>query len=291
MPAPIVRDGITVHRIIESEAPLFSIAEFFPDLTQEMQDENRSWTEPRFFDPATKAVILCIQSYLVKLQGQTILIDTCAGNHKHRPTRPFWHQQTHDRYARGLAATGHTVDDIDMVMCTHLHGDHTGWNTRLDNGRWVPTFPKAKYVFADREMAFWADRHKKHPEACPWIKDSVLPIVKAGRHQLVKSDHALSDNMRLLPTPGHTIDHFSVHCGKPGHDFVVTGDMIHSPIQARYPELGMMSDYDSKLGGVTRRQFFNRFADSSTLMCTAHFPSPSAGRFTKWGDGFKWSEV
>lgn len=276
---------ITIHRIVEQEAPFFDALTFFPSLTKELLAENRSWLSPRYFDAADK-VVLCIQSYVVKTPHHTILIDTCVGNHKPRPTRPFWHMMDSDRYEKSLAAAGLTVDDIDFVMCTHLHTDHVGWNTRLENGRWVPTFPKAKYVFADRELAHWTQRQKEDPESCPWVTDSVLPIVAAKREVVVKSDHMLNDIVQLIPTPGHTIDHYSVHVGKPGQDAVITGDMIHSPIQARYPEMGMLSDYDSALAGQSRRKLFGRFCDTSTLMCTAHFPSPSLGRFKRWGDAF-----
>jgi glyoxylase-like metal-dependent hydrolase (beta-lactamase superfamily II) len=287
--------NLTIHRLVEQEAPLFDAHTFFPSLTSEMRAENRSWLEPRYIDAATGKVVLCIQSYLVRTPHHNIMIDTCVGNHKPRPTRDFWHMMNTDRYAKALAGTGLGVGDIDYVMCTHLHVDHTGWNTRLENGRWVPTFPKAKYVFADRELAFWTERHKQAPEACPWVNDSVLPIVEARRTEIVKSDHQLNDHVCLLPTPGHTIDHFSVLVGQgrgnSGHDAVITGDMMHSPLQVRYPELGMMSDYDSKQAGETRRKFFDRFADTSTLICTAHFPSPSVGRFVSAGDAFKFVET
>jgi glyoxylase-like metal-dependent hydrolase (beta-lactamase superfamily II) len=276
---------ITIHRIIEQEGPFFDALTFFPALSKEMLAENRSWLAPRFLDPSDK-IMLCIQSYIIKTQHHTILIDTCVGNHKSRPTRPFWNMMNSDRYETSLAATGLTVNDIDFVMCTHLHTDHVGWNTRLENGRWVPTFPKAKYVFADRELAHWTRRQKEDPASCPWVTDSVLPIVEAKREVVVKSDHTLNDLVQLIPTPGHTIDHYSVHVGKAGRDAVITGDMIHSPIQARYPDLGMLSDYDSKLAGESRRRLFGRFCDTSTLMCTAHFPSPSTGRVKRWRDTF-----
>lgn len=282
---------LTIHRIVEQEAPLFDVLKFFPTLTPELLDENRDWLQPRFLDPATGKLVLCIQSYLVRTPHHNILIDSCVGNHKPRPARPFWHMLSSDRYERGLAATGLTVGDIDYVMCTHLHVDHVGWNTRLDNGRWVPTFPKARYVFADRELSHWTERHRADPEAFPWITDSVLPIVEAQRVELVGSDHALGDLVQLIPTPGHTIDHYSVHVGRHGHDAVITGDMIHSPLQARYPELGMMADFDSQQAGESRRKLFGRFCDTPTLMCTAHFPSPSTGRIVRCGNGFKFVEA
>jgi glyoxylase-like metal-dependent hydrolase (beta-lactamase superfamily II) len=283
--AKIQIGSTVIHRIVEQEGPFFEALKFFPSLTKELLDENRAWLQPNFIDRAGQ-LMLCIQSYLVQTPHHNILVDSCVGNHKPRPTRPFWNMMSSDRYEKNLAATGLGVGDIDFVMCTHLHTDHVGWNTRLDNGRWVPTFPKARYVFADRELAYWTKRQQDDPAACPWVEDSVLPIVAANRVDIVKSAHAFNDLVTLIPTPGHTIDHYSVRVGKPGADAVITGDMIHSPLQARYPEIGMMADYDSKQAGVSRRELFGRFCDTSTLMCTAHFPSPSTGRVVRRRDAF-----
>ena len=181
-----------------------------------MLEENRSWLQPTYLDPATDKIILCFQSYIVRTPQHNILVDTCFGNRQaaadasgldHDEERPL-----RERPGRRRPQ----FDDIDYVMCTHLHIDHVGWNTRLENGRWVPTFPKARYLFAERELAFWTEKEKEEPAAWPWITDSVLPIVAAKRAEVVKSDHALNDLVQLVPTPGHTIDHFSVHVGKPG---------------------------------------------------------------------------
>ena len=217
MSAPIKIGDTTIHRIVEQEGPFFDALTFFPKLTRELLEENLAWLQPQFID-ADRKLMLCIQSYLVRTPHHNILIDSCVGNHKSRPTRPFWNMMTSDRFEKNLAATGLGVGDIDFVMCTHLHTDHVGWNTRLENGRWVPTFPKARYVFADRELAFWTKRQKDEPAACPWIEDSVLPIVAANRADIVKSAHAFNDLVTLIPTPGHTIDHYSVQVGKSGAD-------------------------------------------------------------------------
>jgi glyoxylase-like metal-dependent hydrolase (beta-lactamase superfamily II) len=285
MTTQIKLGNLTIHRIVEQEGPFFDVLKFFPTLTKELLEENRAWLQPRFVDPSDQ-LMLCIQSYLVQTPHHNILVDTCVGNHKPRPTRPFWNMMKSDRFEKNLAATGLGVGDIDFVMCTHLHTDHVGWNTRLEDGRWVPTFPKARYVFADRELDYWTKRQKDDAAAVPWVTDSVLPIVAANRADIVKSAHALNDLVTLIPTPGHSIDHYSVQVGKPGADAVITGDMIHSPLQARYPELGMMADYDSKQAGVSRRELFGRFCGTSTLICTAHFPSPSTGRVVRWRDAF-----
>jgi glyoxylase-like metal-dependent hydrolase (beta-lactamase superfamily II) len=212
-------------------------------------------------------------------------VDTCVGNHKSRPTRPFWNQKTDDTWERNLAATGYSVADIDYVMCTHLHVDHVGWNTRLENGRWVPTFPKARYIFGERELAHWQAEHAKAPN--PVLEDSVLPIVAAGRADLVSTSSALNDHVRLTPTPGHTPDHYAVELGKGETTAVLTGDLIHSPIQARYPELSVRPDTDPAQAAATRRKFLECHCDTGRLVCTAHFPSPSTGHVTRWGDGFR----
>src|SRR6476660_888942 len=219
---------LTIHRIIEQETTFLPALEMLPGLTPELLAEHRPWLQKAGALDDKDVLILCFQSYVVKTPHHTILVDSCIGNDKPRPQRPKWNMKTDDTYVRGLAAAGFSVEDIDYVMCTHLHVDHVGWNTRLDNGRWVPTFPKAKYLFADRELAFWTQQHEKDPASLPWITDSVLPIVAAKRVEIVKSDHALGDLVDLIPTPGHTIDHYSVHVGKSGADCVITGDMIHS---------------------------------------------------------------
>lgn len=283
--------GVRIDRIVEQEEPFFDPLLFFPKLTKEVLAENRSWLEPRYHDPKSGKMILCIQSYLVRTRHHTILVDTCVGNHKPRPTRPFWDQMTSDRYERNLKAAGVVPGDITHVMCTHLHTDHVGWNTRLENGRWVPTFPNARYVMADRELAFWTEREKKDPTAAPWITDSVLPIIAANRADLVRSDFAFDELVTLVPTPGHTIDHFSVKVGRAGADAVITGDMVHSPLQMKYPEMGMMVDHDSEAAGRSRRRLFGEVADTPTLVCTAHFPSPSTGRVVRAGDSFAFVDV
>jgi glyoxylase-like metal-dependent hydrolase (beta-lactamase superfamily II) len=282
---------LSVHRIIESEGPLFDPLMFFPTLTRDLLDENRHWLVPQYIHPESGQLMLSIQSYIVRTRHHTILIDSCVGNHKSRADFPFWDSMTSDRYERNLAAAAVGFADIDVVMCTHLHLDHVGWNTRLENGHWVPTFPNAKYLFGDRELAFWTEQERTDPGKLPWIADSVLPIVEAGRHEVVSGGYELSDVVRLIPTPGHTIGHYSVHIGKPGADAIIAGDMVHSPLQVRYPEIGMFADYDGAQGVETRRSLFGKLCDTSTLLCPAHFPSPSTGRLTWWGDGFRYNPV
>ena len=276
---------LTISSIVEQEGPFFDALEFLPDLTPDTLAENRGWLEQGRALDAGGQLVLCIQSYVVRTPRHTVLIDSCVGNDKERPTRPFWHMRSDQTYLQGLSGAGISVEDIDFVLCTHLHPDHVGWNTRLADGRWVPTFPNARYVFSQREFLFWQERHNQG--AIPYMTDSVLPIIEADRADLVRSDHGLDDHVRLVPTPGHTPDHFSVEIASNGELAVVTGDLIHSPIQCRYPELSMYVDYDRQQSAATRRAFLEKHCDSGTLVCTAHFPSPSAGHVSRWGDGFR----
>jgi glyoxylase-like metal-dependent hydrolase (beta-lactamase superfamily II) len=288
MSSGFVIGDISVHRIVEQEGAFMPALETFPGLTPQALEENRHWLAPKALD-AKGDLIFCFQTYVVRTPHHNVLVDSCIGNDKHRPTRPNWHLKTDDTYMRGLAAAGLSVDDIDFVMCTHLHADHVGWNTRLDNGRLVPTFPKARYIFSEQEYGYWEQAHAK--AAVPAFGDSVLPIIEAMRAELVRGDHELDDHVRLLPTPGHTPGHVAICFGRGGDAAVMPGDMMHSPLQARYPELSPKFDVDAAQSAVTRRAFLERYCDTATLCCPTHFPSPSHGRVTRWGEGFRCEAV
>jgi glyoxylase-like metal-dependent hydrolase (beta-lactamase superfamily II) len=236
-------------------------------------------------DAATGALLFTVQSYVVRTSHHTILIDSCVGNHKERANRPLWHHKTDDTYMRALAALGLAPEDIDYVMCTHLHSDHVGWNTRLEGGRWVPTFPNARYVFTKKELEAWEQGHPKftrHP-----LEDSVLPVIAAGRAELVANDFALDDEVWLEPSPGHTPDHVSIRLASNGQNAVMSGDLMHSPVQCLHPEWTVWPDWDAAKAKQTRRAFLERHAGIDMLVCTAHFPLPSAGRIVAAGDAFR----
>ena len=289
MSLTIKAGDLTIHRIIEQETTFLPALEMLPTLTPELLAENRAWMQTANALDANDVLVLCFQSYVVKTPHHTILVDSCIGNDKPRPLRPKWNMKTDDTYMRALSAAGFSVDDIDYVMCTHLHVDHVGWNTRLENGRWVPTFPKARYVFGKTEYDYWAGMHAKTP--VPVIEDSVMPIVEAKRCEIVSDDHAIGDHVRLLPTPGHTPGHAAFRFGRSRDEAVFSGDLMHSPIQTRYPEMSVKFDVDAAAAGKTRRSFLERYCDTDTLCCTAHFPSPSVGRIKRKGNGFSCETV
>jgi glyoxylase-like metal-dependent hydrolase (beta-lactamase superfamily II) len=275
---------LTIHRIVEQETTLLPALEAMPGLKPDVLAEHRAWLRKENALDENDGLILCFQSYVVRTPHHTILIDSCIGNHKPRPQRPVWDMKTDDTYMNALAAAGVSVNDIDFVMCTHMHVDHIGWNTRLHDGRWVPTFPKARYLFAKTEFDYWAEQNAKAPIA-PFV-DSVLPVVEAGRHEIVTNDYQIGDHVRILPTPGHTPGHTAFTFGRGKDDAVFCGDLMHSPIQTLYPELSMRFDVDHAQAATTRRSFLERYCDTDTLCCTAHFPSPSVGKIKRKGSGF-----
>jgi glyoxylase-like metal-dependent hydrolase (beta-lactamase superfamily II) len=276
---------LTIHRIIEQETTFLPALDMLPGLTPELLAENKAWMQKAGAIDANDVLILCFQSYIVKTPHHNILVDSCIGNDKPRPLRPKWNMKTDDAYMRALAAAGFSVGDIDYVMCTHLHVDHVGWNTKLENGRWVPTFPKARYVFAKQEYDYWAGLHAQ--KRVTVFEDSVLPVAEAGRAELVTYDYQLGDHVRLLPTPGHTPGHIAIAFGKGRDEAVMSGDLMHSPLQTRYPDISPVVDVDPKQSAKTRRGFMERYCDTATLCCTAHFPSPSVGRIKRHGAGFE----
>ncbi|MDE2378135.1 MBL fold metallo-hydrolase [Bradyrhizobium sp.] len=275
---------LTIQRIIEQETTFLPALDMLPGLTPEVLAENRIWMQQANALDDKDTLILCFQSYVIRTPHHTILVDSCIGNDKPRPLRPKWNLKTDDTYMKGLAAAGLSVGDIDFVMCTHLHVDHVGWNTRLENGRWVPTFPKARYVFAKGEFDYWTEQNAR-AEVPPFV-DSVLPVVEARRHEIVGYDHQIGDHVRILPTPGHTPGHVAFTFGRGRDDAVFSGDLMHSPLQARHPELSAKFDVDQAQAAATRRSFLERYCDTDTLCCTAHFPSPSVGRIRRKGNGF-----
>jgi glyoxylase-like metal-dependent hydrolase (beta-lactamase superfamily II) len=268
-------DDMTIHRIVEYQAGMVPALTMFPNLTADTLAAHRTWLEQIGALLPDQRIVLCFQSYLIRTPEGNVLVDTCIGNDKERDTRPHWHRKRDGAYLGGLASAGVTPEQIDFVMCTHMHVDHVGWNTRLADGRWVPTFPNARYVFSARELEYWCARNEQEP--VQHLVDSVLPVIAAEQALLVDNTFECNEHIRLRPTPGHTIDHVAVAAGRGRDAAVMTGDLIHSPLQLRHPELQMLRDFDPHQASETRRDFLERYCDTDTLCCTAHFPTPSAG--------------
>jgi glyoxylase-like metal-dependent hydrolase (beta-lactamase superfamily II) len=270
---------VRVRRIVELEGPVpgtFFYAEGTPENVK-----RHAWLRPRFATPEGR-LVGSIHAFVLESQGRRIVVDTCVGNDKVR-SNPNWNRMQ-TRFLADLEQAGFPAETIDTVVCTHLHVDHVGWNTRLADGCWVPTFPNARYLFGRREFEYWS-------EADPGtdgdiMGDSVRPITDAGLADLVESDHRITDHVVLEPTPGHTPGHVSVRIRSGETEAVITGDLMHHPIQCAEPDWTVHFDVDSEAARTTRRAFLGKHADSGVLVLGTHFATPTAGRVVSAGSGW-----
>jgi glyoxylase-like metal-dependent hydrolase (beta-lactamase superfamily II) len=230
------------------------------------------------------------QAFVIKVGSRRIMIDTCVGADRERQFPVFTHMQT--TFLQDLASLGIATDDVDTVLCTHLHFDHVGWNTRLVDGRWVPTFPKARYLLSRKEYDHWQMlRDTGGYHAVNHLSDAVDPVVAAGLVDFIPNDHQISEEIRLLPTPGHTPDHVSVYISSQGEQAVITGDLMHHPIQLAMPEHPATFDMDKPAGLQTRVEFVNRFRGKPVLVIGSHFADPGAGYIVRNGAAWKLGDL
>lgn len=282
---------IRIDRVLEVEQPYFELGFLLPGAPPDLIAENADWLKPHFVNPADDRLILAFQTFVIRTGRHTILVDTCTGNDKERPQRPNWHRQKHDYLGR-LRAIGVAPEEVDFVFCTHLHADHVGWNTKLENGRWVPTFPKARYVFAKREYDHWEMVHREivakggEPLSHGSFADSVLPVVEAKRAVFVESDHEFEAGIHLEPAYGHTPGNCVLHATRGGKRAVFIGDVMHTAVQLAQPALSSRFCEDPALSARTRIALCERHAETDTIVLACHFPTPVAGRIRRHRTGF-----
>ena len=231
----------------------------------------------RHVDFAAGTVLLVIQSHLLRFAGKTILLDACVGEHKARPLRPQWNNRTNTSYLATLAAAGCAPEDIDIVMCTHLHADHVGWNTRLVSGRRVPTFPNARYVMSQREIDQRTVDAAKSPQANHGsFQDSVLPVLDAGLVHIAKPGDDLADGARIIDLAGHSPGQIGLELAAGGSaHFIFCGDAIHSPVQVFCPDWSSAFCSDPAQAVRTRRMLLERAADEDLRLIPAHLRAAS----------------
>ncbi len=244
--------------------------------------EATPWLKPHFVDDDGN-LLQKIQCCIIESGDARIAVDTCIGNDKERSFPPWAKLQ--GSFLDDLAAAGYPCEEITHVICTHLHVDHVGWNTRLVDGEWVPTFPNAEYLFVQAEFDHWRETDDFFGD--PVFSDSVQPIADAGLAKMVSPDHVLSDGVCLVSTPGHTPGHTSVVIRSEGQRAIITGDMMHSPLQIADPDLSSMFDTDPDLARETRRAVFPDWADGETLVIGTHFGAPTAGVMKQDGDSYR----
>ena len=274
---------VEVARIVEVNAWEDDITMLLPDATPAFVQQFK-WLQPHFATPDGK-MILSFQAFVLRSRGKTFMIDTCIGNDRQREFDVFTNMQT--SFLADLDTAGFPAAQIDGVLCTHLHFDHVGWNTRKEGDRWVPTFPQARYYFGREEYAHWQHlRETGGYHHVDHLLDSVDPIVQAGLADFIDPDFQLTDEVSLIPTPGHTPGHVSVLIRSAGQQAIITGDMMHHPIQLAVPATHGRFDMDAERGAQTRVDFVNRYTDTPTLIIGSHFSDPSAGHIIR--DGESW---
>lgn len=274
---------IEIWRILEIDAPFLTPEEMFPEAGP---DVGRIIAEkvPRALCPQNGRLMLPVQAFLLKTPDHRILVDTCVGNHKTAPSFPDWNQRDSMRFLDALSAAGVGVEDVDYVLCTHLHVDHIGWNTRLLDGRWVPTFPRARYLLPRADEAYYAEKAKG------MYAESLLPVIEAGQAEFVEGAHGIGDHVTLMPTPGHTEGHVSVRVQSGGVEAVITGDAIHTAAQCWHPEWHFTFDQNPGQAVTSRRALLAGAAERDARVLGTHFRLPSLGRVRETGEAFAFLE-
>ena len=270
---------VTVTRVVELTSTTIG-GHILPQAPRDLV-QSLPWLKP-FTDD--NRLLMSFHSLVIQRGDETIVVDTCIGNDKER-SYPRWNRMQ-SGFLTDFGAAGFELDAVGAVLCTHLHVDHVGWSTRLVEGRWQPTFRTARYLFAEEELAHWRE-HDQGDMYGPVMADSVEPVFDAGLADLVATDHQVSAEVRLEPTPGHTPGHVSVHIASRGEEAVITGDLMHHPCQAAHPDWSSTADVDAALAARTRRAFLERYADRPVLVIGTHFAGPTAGRIVRDGDAFR----
>lgn len=268
---------VTIVRVEETITPL-PVSALIPGATADVLDDH-PWVKHYFTDDGD--LRLSIHSFVVTSGRTTIVVDTCVGTAKKRPL------PTDPAFIDRLAAC---VDDglagIDVVLCTHLHLDHCGWNTVEVDGAYVPTFPNARYLITQAELdSLGTDRHDMSVREA-----SVDPLIEAGVLDPIEPDHVITDEVRLISTPGHTPGHVSVAIESGGQTALITGDAFHSPVQIARPDLAAEPfDADSEQSTATRHRLLATYCDTDTLVLGTHFVPPTAGHLVTDGDSARFA--
>ncbi len=275
--------AVKITRVVELELPVAHDPNrpFLIEATPAALREH-PWLYPNFVDEQDR-MRLSIHALLVEAPGLRLVVDTCVGNDKSRGL--LGKRALATPFLDHMAEAGWPPESVDAVVCTHLHVDHVGWNTRLVEGKWVPTFPRARYLIGRKELEHW--QAEGEGETKEILSDSVRPILDAGLAELVEMDHVISPEIRLVPTPGHTPGHVSVMIESEGESAVITGDMTHHPCQLAHPDWSPPFDSDRAASAAMRRRMFEAWADRPILVIGTHYAAPTAGHVVRDGAAFR----
>ncbi|MFJ7078556.1 MBL fold metallo-hydrolase [Streptomyces sp. NPDC098781] len=283
--------NVSVTRVVEYTGTVeMTSRQFFPGSSPELWQENEGLLVPDHWNPRNDLVLSTLQTWVLRSGGKTILIDTGAGNGKYRPYANLWSYMDTD-FMRRLARAGVMPRDVDVVVNTHLHNDHVGWNTKLVDRAWVPTFPNATYLMAKTEFDFWNPENGFKQKTAPgnqnvW-EDSVLPVYQAGLVKLWEGSYAIDSNLTLEPAPGHTPGSAFVRLRSGNDHALFCGDLLHTALQLEHPEFNSCFEEDEQGALKARRRVLEHAADTKALLLPAHLPGHGAAEVRRDGSHFK----
>ena len=257
---------VKITKVVELET--VGSTRFILPLATNEEIQKLPWLIPHFATEEGR-LKMSIHSLVLEDGKRRIVVDTGLGNDKQGRNVPTWNDRK-GPFLETLTAAGFAPDSIDTVLCTHLHVDHVGWNTKLAGGKWVPTFANARYLFGKTEYEHWRD-HSVEPAHIAVFNDSVKPIMDAGKADLIASDAEITDEITMIPTPGHSPGHMSIHIRSDGEEGLLTGDVAHHPCQMAHLDWSSTADSDPAKSPDTRRELFSRFADKPVLVIGGHY--------------------
>lgn len=286
----IVLGDVSITRIVEFHGSVgIAPADFFPEAPEQAWREHGHWLEPDFVDSAADVCVNAVQTWLLRSEGATILVDTGIGDDKERPYAPIWSRRR-TGFLDELAEAGVQPQDVDVVVNTHLHVDHVGWNTRLEDRTWVPTFPNATYLLPRRDFDFW-NPENGHPSKVGRgnqnvFEDSVAPVYEAGQALLWDDGHTIDGNLRLELAAGHTPGSSVLALASGADRALFVGDLLHTPLQFVSPDTNSCFCEDPAEARATRRRLLGRASDTNALVLPAHLGASGGAEVVRDGDAF-----
>ncbi|MFJ3204364.1 MBL fold metallo-hydrolase [Streptomyces sp. NPDC086989] len=285
----IVLGDVEVTRVVEWQGPLGPTAGLVPDVGAQVWKENEDWLAPEHWEPAEDRAVLALQTWVLRSAGKTVLIDTGVGNGRERPGSPLFHRRQGD-FLGELARAGVRPQDVDIVVNTHIHGDHVGWNTVASGEGWVPAFPNAQYLVpaADDHHFGPANRYGGGVREDDRLiyEDSIAPVHRTGQVVLWDGAHRIDEHLTLEAAPGHTPGSSVVRLASGTDRAVFVGDLLHSPVQILEPACNSCFCMDAAQAATSRRRILERAADEAELLVPAHFGGAGAVEVRRRGADF-----